>query len=221
LEIKRELLQGELSTFGQAMLPAVAAAGGMVAPAIIYVAINTGDPVALRGWAIPTATDIAFAVGVLALLGPRIPASLKIFLLALAIIDDLGAIIIIALFYTDNLSLVSLTLAFAGLAVLAILNARGVTRLAPYLLTGIFIWACVLKSGVHATLAGVAVALAIPLTSKGAGEPPLLAFANAGVSLQGLSLENLLEPIPLGIAAGLFAGKAIGIFGATWIAVMG
>ena len=240
LEIKRELLQGELSTFGQAMLPAVAAAGGMVAPAIIYVAINTGDPVALRGWAIPTATDIAFAVGVLALLGPRIPASLKIFLLALAIIDDLGAIIIIALFYTDNLSLVSLTLAFAGLAVLAILNARGVTRLAPYLLTGIFIWACVLKSGVHATLAGVAVALAIPLTSKGAGEPslleqleenlhpwvafavlPLFAFANAGVSLQGLSLENLLEPIPLGIAAGLFAGKAIGIFGATWIAVMG
>jgi len=222
------------------MLPAVAAAGGMVAPAIIYVAINTGDPVALRGWAIPTATDIAFAVGVLALLGPRIPSSLKIFLLALAIIDDLGAIIIIALFYTDNLSLVSLTLAFAGLAVLAILNARGVTRLAPYLLTGIFIWACVLKSGVHATLAGVAVALAIPLTSKGAGEPslleqleenlhpwvafavlPLFAFANAGVSLQGLSLENLLEPIPLGIAAGLFAGKAIGIFGATWIAVMG
>jgi len=240
LEIKRELLQGELSTFGQAVLPAVAAVGGMVAPAVIYVAFNTGDPAALRGWAIPTATDLAFAVGVLALLGPRIPSSLKIFLLALAIIDDLGAIIIIALFYTDNLSLVSLTLAFAGLAVLAILNARGVTRLAPYLLTGIFIWVCVLKSGVHATLAGVAVALAIPLTSKGAGEPslleqleenlhpwvafavlPLFAFANAGVSLQGLSLENLLEPIPLGIAAGLFAGKAIGIFGATWIAVMG
>jgi Na+:H+ antiporter, NhaA family len=240
LEIKREVLQGELSTFGQAVLPAVAAVGGMAVPAVIYVAINTGDPVALRGWAIPTATDIAFAVGVLALLGPRIPSSLKIFLLALAIIDDLGAIIIIALFYTDNLSLVSLTLAFAGLAVLAILNARGVTRLAPYLLTGVFIWVCVLKSGVHATLAGVAVALAIPLTSKAEGEPsvleqleenlhpwvafavlPLFAFANAGVSLQGLSLENLLEPIPLGIAAGLFAGKAIGIFGATWIAVMG
>jgi NhaA family Na+:H+ antiporter len=240
LEIKRELLQGELSTFGQAVLPAVAAVGGMVAPAVIYVAFNTGDPAALRGWAIPTATDIAFAVGVLALLGPRIPSSLKIFLLALAIIDDLGAIIIIALFYTDNLSLVSLTLAFVGLAVLAILNARGVTRLAPYLLTGILIWVCVLKSGIHATLAGVAVALAIPLTSKAEGEPslleqleenlhpwvafavlPLFAFANAGVSLQGLSLENLLEPIPLGIAAGLFAGKAIGIFGATWIAVMG
>lgn len=240
LEIKRELLQGELSTFGQAVLPAVAAVGGMVAPAIVYVAINTGDPVALRGWAIPTATDIAFAVGVLALLGSRIPSSLKIFLLALAIIDDLGAIIIIALFYTDNLSLVSLSLAFAGLAVLAVLNMRGVTRLAPYLLTGIFIWVCVLKSGVHATLAGVAVALAIPLTSKAEGEPslleqleeslhpwvafavlPLFAFANAGVSLEGLSLENLLEPIPLGIAAGLFAGKAIGVFGATWIAVMG
>jgi NhaA family Na+:H+ antiporter len=240
LEIKRELLQGELSTFGQAALPVVAAIGGMVVPAVIYIGINTGDPVALRGWAIPTATDIAFAVGVLALLGPRIPSSLKIFLLALAIIDDLGAIVIIALFYTDNLSLVSLTLAFAGLAVLAILNGRGVTRLAPYLLTGVFIWVCVLKSGVHATLAGVAVALAIPLTSKSEGEPslleqleeslhpwvafavlPLFAFANAGVSLQGLSPENLLEPIPLGIAAGLFAGKAIGIFGATWIAVMG
>ena len=240
LEIKREVLRGELSSFGQAALPIVAAIGGMVAPAVIYVAINTGDPVALRGWAIPTATDIAFAVGVLALLGPRIPSSLKIFLLALAIIDDLGAIIIIALFYTDNLSLVSLTLAFVGLAVLAILNARSITRLAPYILTGVFIWVCVLKSGVHATLAGVAVALAIPLTSKAEGEPslleqleenlhpwvafavlPLFAFANAGVSLQGLSLDNLLEPIPLGIAAGLFAGKAIGIFGATWIAVMG
>ena len=240
LEIKRELLQGELSTFGQAALPIVAAIGGMVVPAVIYVGINTGDPVALRGWAIPTATDIAFAVGVLALLGPSIPSSLKIFLLALAIIDDLGAIIIIALFYTDNLSLLSLSLALAGIVVLAVLNARGVTRLAPYLLTGVFIWVCVLKSGVHATLAGVAVALAIPLTRKSEGEPslleqleenlhpwvafavlPLFAFANAGVSLQGLSPENLLEPIPLGIAAGLFAGKAIGVFGATWIAVMG
>ena len=240
LEIKREVLRGELSSFGQAALPIVAAVGGMVVPAVIYVAINTGDPAALRGWAIPTATDIAFAVGVLALLGPRIPASLKIFLLALAIIDDLGAIIIIALFYTDNLSLLSLSLAAAGIVVLAALNARGVTRLAPYLLTGLFIWVCVLKSGVHATLAGVAVALAIPLTSTSEDEPslleqleeslhpwvafavlPLFAFANAGVSLQGLSLDNLLEPIPLGIAAGLFAGKAIGIFGATWIAVMG
>ena len=240
LEIKRELLRGELSTFGQAALPAVAAVGGMVVPAVIYVAINTGDPAALRGWAIPTATDIAFAVGVLALLGPRIPSSLKIFLLALAIIDDLGAIIIIAFFYTENLSWTSLALAFAGIVILWTLNARGVTRLAPYLLTGLFIWVCVLKSGVHATLAGVVVALAIPLTAKAEGEPslleqleeslhpwvafavlPLFAFANAGVSLQGLSLDDLLEPIPLGIAAGLFAGKAVGIVGATWIAVMG
>jgi Na+:H+ antiporter, NhaA family len=240
LEIKRELLQGELSTFGQAALPVVAAIGGMVVPAVIYVGINTGDPAALRGWAIPTATDIAFAVGVLALLGPRIPASLKIFLLALAIIDDLGAIAIIALFYTDNLSLLSLGLALAGIIVLTVLNVRGVTRLAPYLLTGLFIWVCVLKSGVHATLAGVAVALAIPLTGTSDDKPsvleqledslhpwvafavlPLFAFANAGVSLQGIALDDLLEPIPLGIAAGLFAGKAIGIFGATWIAVMG
>jgi Na+:H+ antiporter, NhaA family len=240
LEIKRELLRGELSTFGQAILPAVAALGGMVAPAVIYIAVTAEDPAALRGWAIPAATDIAFAVGVLALLGPRIPASLKIFLLALAIIDDLGAIIIIALFYTEQLSLTSLALAAAGIAVLVALNLRGVTRLAPYALVGLLIWVCVLKSGVHATLAGVVVALAIPIASKGDGDPslleqleeslhpwvafavlPLFAFANAGVSLQGMSLDKLLEPIPLGIAAGLFAGKMIGIFGATWIAVMG
>lgn len=240
LEIKRELLQGELSSFGQAALPFVAAVGGMAVPALIYVAINTGDPVALRGWAIPAATDIAFAVGVLALLGSRVPTSLKIFLLALAIIDDLGAIIIIALFYTDNLSVVSLILALIGIAILVALNRAGVTRLAPYALTGIAIWVCVLKSGVHATLAGVVVALAIPLSSKAEGELslleqleenlhpwvafavlPLFAFANAGVSLQGLSPADLWEPIPLGIAAGLFIGKAVGIFGATWMAVMG
>jgi Na+:H+ antiporter, NhaA family len=240
LEIKRELLQGELSTFGQAILPVVAAFGGMVVPAVIYVAINAEDPAALRGWAIPAATDIAFAVGVLALLGPRIPSALKIFLLALAIIDDLGAIVIIALFYTENLSFASLALAALGLAILAALNMRGVRRLAPYALTGLLIWVCVLKSGVHATLAGVVVALAIPLKSLGEGEPspleqleeslhpwvafavlPLFAFANAGVSLEGVSLARLLEPIPLGIATGLFAGKTIGIFGATWIAVMG
>ncbi len=239
LEIKRELLRGELSTFSQAILPLVAAAGGMIVPAIIYVAVNAEDPAALRGWAIPAATDIAFAVGVLALLGPRVPSSLKIFLLALAIIDDLGSIVIIALFFTEHLSVASLVLAAAGITILAALNMRGVTRLAPYALTGLFIWVCVLKSGVHATLAGVVVALAIPLR-KGEGEPslleqleeslhpwvafavlPLFAFANAGVSLQGLSLDKLMEPIPLGIAAGLFVGKTIGIFGATWIAVMG
>ena len=240
LEIKREVLRGELSSFGQAALPVAAALGGMVVPAVVYVAVTAEDPAALRGWAIPAATDIAFAVGVLALLGSRIPSSLKIFLLALAIIDDLGAIIIIACFYTEHLSLPSLALAAAGVVMLAALNFRGVTRLAPYALTGVFIWVCVLKSGVHATLAGVVVALAIPLAGKTDSEPglleqleealhpwvafavlPLFAFANAGVSLQGLSFDKLLEPIPLGIALGLFAGKAIGIFGATWIAVMG
>jgi Na+:H+ antiporter, NhaA family len=237
LEIKRELLRGELSTFGQASLPALAAVGGMLVPAVIYLAINAGDPAALKGWAIPTATDIAFSVGVLALLGSRVPASLKIFLLALAIIDDLGAIVIIALFYTEHLSLASLLPAAAGVAVLCVLNARGVSRPAPYVLAGLFIWVCVLKSGVHATLTGVIVALAIPLRTD-ASEPslleqleeglhpwvafavlPLFAFANAGVSLQGLSLAKLAEPVTLGIVSGLFPGKAIGILGAAWIAV--
>ncbi len=238
LEIKRELLLGELSTFGQAALPAVAAVGGMAVPALIYVAINWGNAAALRGWAIPSATDIAFAVGVLALLGARIPSSLKIFLLALAILDDLGSILVIALFYTEHLSWLSLVLASVGMVVLWTLNARGVARLAPYALTGIFIWVCVLKSGVHATLAGVAVAFAIPLTSPTDGQTslleqleeslhpwvafavlPLFAFANAGVSLQGLTLAKLLEPIPFGIAAGLFLGKTVGIFAAAWITI--
>jgi NhaA family Na+:H+ antiporter len=238
LEIKRELLSGELSTFGQAALPTVAAVGGMAVPALIYVAINWGDAAALRGWAIPSATDIAFAVGALALLGPRIPSSLKIFLLALAILDDLGSIVIIALFYTEHLSGLSLALASAGIVVLWTLNARGIARLAPYALTGVFIWVCVLKSGVHATLAGVVVALAIPMSRNLESEPslleqleeslhpwvafavlPLFAFANAGVSLHGLSLAKLMEPIPLGIAAGLFLGKTVGIFAAAWMAV--
>jgi Na+:H+ antiporter, NhaA family len=242
LELKRELLRGELSTFGQAVLPALAAVGGMAVPALIYVALNAGDPVALRGWAIPSATDIAFAVGVLALVGPRIPPSLKVFLLALAILDDLGAILIIALFYTADLHWVSLLLAGLGATLLLALNRRGVTRLAPYLLTGLFIWVCVLKSGVHATLAGVVVAIAIPIGAargaKTAGEAtlieqveealhpwvafailPLFAFANAGVSLQGLSLARLAEPVPLGIALGLLLGKPLGIFAATWLAV--
>jgi NhaA family Na+:H+ antiporter len=220
------------------VLPVLAAVGGMAVPAAVYVAINAGDPAALKGWAIPTATDIAFSVGVLALLGSRVPVSLKIFLLALAIIDDLGAIVIIALFYTEHLSWTMLAPAAAGVAVLWALNVRGVARPAPYVLTGLFIWVCVLKSGVHATLAGVVVALAIPLKSDAPeqtsllerleedlhpwvafGVLPLFAFANAGVSLQGLSLAKLAEPVPLGIAAGLFPGKAIGILGATWIAV--
>jgi NhaA family Na+:H+ antiporter len=237
LEIKREFVEGELSTFGQAALPSLAAVGGMAVPALIYVAINSGNPAALRGWAIPSATDIAFAVGVLALLGDRVPSSLKIFLLALAILDDLGAILVIALFYTEHLSWTSLALASAGCVVLAALNVRGVTRLAPYLLAGLFIWVCVLKSGVHATLAGVVVAMAIPLGEKDGqsllrqleeslhpwiafGVLPLFAFANAGVSLQGLSLAKLMEPIPLGIAAGLFIGKPLGIVAATWAGVV-
>jgi NhaA family Na+:H+ antiporter len=240
LEIKRELLRGELSTRAQAALPALAAVGGMAVPAVIYVAINAGDPSALRGWAIPTATDIAFSVGVLAVLGRRIPPSLKIFLLALAIIDDLGAIIIIALFYTEQLSPASLMPAAVGAVVLWALNARGVSRPAPYVLTGLFIWVCVLKSGVHATLAGVVVALAIPLQGPTPEQPslleqleeslhpwvafavlPLFAFANAGVSLQGLSLANLLAPVPLGIALGLLVGKPLGIVGTVWLAVKG
>jgi NhaA family Na+:H+ antiporter len=238
LEIKREVLEGELSTFGQAALPAISALGGMVVPALIYVAVTATDPVALKGWAIPSATDIAFAVGVLALLGPRIPASLKIFLLALAILDDVGAIIVIAAFYTPGLHWLALLLAGIGSVVLLVLNRFGVTRLAPYLLTGAAIWVCVLESGVHATLAGVVVAMAIPLHSRSPGAPspleqleeslhpwvsyailPLFAFANAGVSLAGLSLGSLAAPVPLGIVLGLVIGKPLGILGATWLAV--
>jgi len=238
LEIKKELLTGALSSPDRAILPGIAALGGMVVPALIYCALNVGDPVALRGWAIPSATDIAFSLAVLTLLGPRVPASLKVFLLALAILDDVGAIVIIALFYTSDLSLASLGLAAAGCAVLTVLNRRGVTRLAPYLLTGLFIWVCVLKSGVHATLAGVVAAIAIPLRSGDPQHPslleeleeslhpwvafgvlPLFAFANAGVPLGGITLAGLLEPIPLGIALGLLVGKGIGIGGSAWLAV--
>ncbi|MEI9901377.1 MAG: Na+/H+ antiporter NhaA [Hyphomicrobium sp.] len=231
LEIKRELIAGELSTVQRASLPAIAALGGMLVPALIYVGINWGDSVALRGWAIPAATDIAFAVGVLALLGPRVPASLKVFLLALAIIDDLGAILIIAFFYTSELSLVALALAAAGLAALALLNRRGVTTIAPYVLIGLFVWACVLESGVHATLAGVATALAVPMAA-GEGQAqgtlerlelalgpwvrfgvlPLFAFANAGVPLAGMTLAQAISAIPMGIAFGLIVGKPVGIF---------
>ena len=238
LEIKREVLQGELSSIRQAALPCVAAVGGMLGPALVYSVINWGDPVTMHGWAIPAATDIAFSLGVLALLGARAPSSLKIFLLALAIIDDLGAIMIIALFYTEDLSLLSLGLAGAGLAALLVLNLAGVRRIAPYALVGIFLWVCVLKSGVHATLAGVALGFAVPLrgTKDGAEAPlrhlehtlhpwvtygilPIFAFANAGVSLSGLSLSSLVEPVTLGSALGLFLGKQIGVMGTTWAAV--
>ncbi|MDE0705680.1 MAG: Na+/H+ antiporter NhaA, partial [Rhodospirillaceae bacterium] len=239
LEIKRELLEGNLSSWRQAALPALAAVGGMAAPALIYAALNAGDPAALRGWAIPAATDIAFAVGILALLGSRAPAGLKVFLLALAVIDDLGAILIIAVFYTADLSLTSLAIAGTGAAALLVLNLAGVTRLLPYILVGVVMWVAVLKSGVHATLAGVVIALFIPLRTKDAASapPPLVraehglhgfvalfvmpvfAFANAGVNLGGFSPGDFLSPIPLGIAAGLFFGNQIGIFGLTWAGV--
>jgi NhaA family Na+:H+ antiporter len=236
LEIKREFVRGELATRRQAVLPAAAALGGMVVPAAIYVLINLGDPVALRGWAIPAATDIAFAIGIVMLLGSRVPASLKIFLTAVAIIDDLGAILVIAMFYTADLSVTALALGLAGAAVLFGLNRAGVKRADVYILIGFVIWVCVLKSGVHATLAGVLTALAIP-AEKGDGSPlaaplehalhpwvafvvlPMFAFANAGVSLIGVSPASFLGTIPLGIAAGLVAGKTIGIFGSVWLLV--
>jgi NhaA family Na+:H+ antiporter len=231
LEIKREILEGELSSLRQVALPGLCALGGMAAPAAVYLLINRGMPQNLHGWAIPAATDIAFAMGVMALLGKRVPEGLKIFLLALAIIDDLGAIVIIALFYTADLSLLSLGLAGIGIVGLAVLNRAGVMRLAPYILLGIFIWICVLKSGVHATLAGVAIGFAIPLRVKGRAESPLrhlehalhpwvtfaimpiFAFANAGVSLGGVGRDTLLEPVTLGIAGGLFLGKQFGVLG--------
>jgi NhaA family Na+:H+ antiporter len=227
LELKREVQEGELSSPSQIALPAVAAAGGMAAPAAIYAALNWGSPVTLQGWAIPAATDIAFALGVLSLLGARVPASLKVFLLTLAILDDLGAIVIIALFYTANLAPPSLGVAAAALAALAALNRAGVQRIAPYLLVGLVLWASVLKSGVHATLAGAALALFIPPRQArrlehdlhppvAYGILPLFAFANAGVSLEGVSLASLLEPVPLGIAAGLVLGKLAGVFVASF-----
>jgi NhaA family Na+:H+ antiporter len=231
------MLRGALSTRKTAILPIIAAVGGMMAPAVIYAAINWDNDVALKGWAIPAATDIAFAVGVMAVLGSRVPQSLKVFLLALAIIDDLGAILIIAFFYTEGLSLSALALAFAGGAVLALLNYRNVLKVWPYLLVGAFIWICVLKSGVHATLAGVATALAVPLTGdkgrEGPLEPlerrldpwvtfiilPIFALANAGVSFAGMSALEILSPIPLGIALGLIIGKPLGIYGFTRLAI--
>ncbi len=238
LEIKREVLEGELSSLSQTALPAAGAVGGMVLPILIYLALNLDDAIALRGWAIPAATDIAFALGVLSLVGSRVPASLKVFLLALAIMDDIGAILIIALFYAGDLSLLSLGLALIGIAALVVMNRLGVTKLAGYILIGIAVWVCVLKSGIHATLAGVAVAFCIPLGRGRSGDHsplkelehalhpwvafgilPAFAFANAGVSLAGLSVSDLLAPVPLGIAAGLFVGKQVGVFGCVAAAV--
>ncbi|MFJ4457011.1 Na+/H+ antiporter NhaA [Pseudomonas sp. NPDC089392] len=237
LEVKREVVDGHLSKPSQIVLPATAAIGGMVVPALIYWFINRDDPAAVAGWAIPTATDIAFALGVLALLGKRVPVSLKLFLMTLAIIDDLGAIIVIALFYSGTLSSVSLLLAAACLVVLVAMNRLGVVKLGPYMVIGLILWVCVLKSGVHATLAGVALALCIPLRTRNAETSPLLslehalhpwvayailplfAFANAGVSLAGMTVESFTHPVPMGIAVGLLLGKTVGVFGLTWIAV--
>ncbi|MER8485987.1 Na+/H+ antiporter NhaA [Mesorhizobium sp. M1322] len=242
LEIKREMLDGQLSTWPRRVLPGVAAAGGMLVPALVYVAINRNNSAALSGWAIPTATDIAFALGVLSLLGSRVPGSLKVFLTALAIIDDLGAVVIIAVFYTSGLSLAYLGTAFAVIALLIVLNRMRVLTLLPYLVLGVVLWVLVLKSGVHATLAGVALALTIPLkVSPGIGHDldnsplhrlehglhrivpfvviPIFGFANAGVSLAGLSAGTLVEPLTLGVAAGLVAGKLVGVFGSSALAI--
>ncbi|SIO72545.1 sodium/proton antiporter, NhaA family [Burkholderia sp. GAS332] len=238
LEVKREVMEGELSTPAQVVLPVVAGLGGMVVPALIYLIINRGNGAALNGWAIPTATDIAFALGVLSLLGDRVPAPLKVFLTAVAIADDLGAIVIIALFYTADLSITMLAFAVGAVAVLIALNLMKITRIAPYVIVGVILWVFVLKSGVHATLAGVAVAFAVPLKSKDAqghaplhqlehslhpwvafGVLPIFAFANAGVSFAGVTLAALAAPLPLGIAAGLFVGKLVGVCGASTVLV--
>lgn len=236
LEIKREAMQGALAGMKQAALPIIAAIGGFVVPAAIYAAVNWGEPSALRGWAVPAATDIAFALGVCAMLGRAVPASLKTFLLALAIIDDLMAIIVIAIFYTADLSVLALALGGVGVAALVALNLLDVRRPSLYLVAGLFTWVCVLKSGVHATLAGVAVGLAMPLSGQDGHSPleqtehalkpwvsflivPIFAFANAGVSLAGVTLSSITAPIPLGIIAGLFIGKQLGVFGASVLAI--
>lgn len=236
LEIKREMLEGHLSSRDQVILPAIAAVGGMVAPALIYAYFNWHDPMLLRGWAIPAATDIAFALGVLALLGRRVPLALKVFLLTLATLDDLLAILLIAFFYTDHVSVTQLALAALSIAGLILLNRIRVSRLAPYIFIGIALWVFVLKSGVHATLAGVALGLLIPLKRKD-GAPmieaveeglhpyvkflilPLFAFVNAGVPLGGINIAYLLTSVPFGIAAGLVIGKPLGIILACMIAV--
>lgn len=236
LELKRELIDGELSELNKLILPCVAAVGGMVVPAAIYAWFNWGDAAAMDGWAIPAATDIAFSLGILSLLGSRVPASLKIFLVSLAIMDDIGAIIIIALFYTSELSVLSLSIAGACLVILFLMNRRGVENVPPYILVGMVMWASVLKSGVHATLAGVALAFFIPYVTKDGRSPvkelehelhpsvaffilPLFAFVNAGVILDERAIASIFTSIPIGIAAGLFFGKQIGIFGFSWLAV--
>jgi NhaA family Na+:H+ antiporter len=236
LEIKRELLVGELASWPARALPGLAALGGMIVPALIFVACNWSSPETMRGWAIPAATDIAFSLGVLALLGSRVPASLKIFLTALAILDDLGAVVIIAVFYTADLSLPMLGLALVALLVLLVLNRLGVTRLWPYLAIGALLWVFVFRSGVHATIAGVLLAATIPIGRNGVRSPletlehalngfvayvvlPIFGFANAGVALAGVGLAAFGDPVTLGAALGLFAGKQIGVFGGARFAI--
>ena len=236
LELKREVLEGQLASKAQIVLPAIGAAGGFVVPALVYAWFNRHDAAALGGWAIPAATDIAFALGVLSLLGKRVPLSLKLFLTSLAIFDDLAAVIVIAIFYTSSLSTTALVGASVCIAVLATLNLRGVHRLFPYMLTGLVLWVFVLKSGVHATLAGVVIALAVPMRGAHGESPlrwlehllhpwiafgvlPISALANAGVPLWGVDFAALTSPVPLGITLGLFLGKQVGVFAASWLAI--
>jgi NhaA family Na+:H+ antiporter len=238
LEVKREILEGELSRPANVMLPAVAAVGGIAAPVAVYAAFNYGDAIAMNGWAIPAATDIAFALGILMLLGKRVPLSLKVFLVSLAIFDDLGAIVIIAIFYSTNLSMLALSIASLCLIILAYMNWRHVSSVAAYVLVGVVMWAAVLKSGVHATLAGVALAMFIPMRARDEpdrsplrelehdlhtvvafGVLPLFAFVNAGISFAGMSLADVMHPVSLGIAAGLFLGKQLGVFLLCYMAI--
>ena len=237
LEIKREFLQGELSNIKQALLPIIAAVGGMVVPALFYVVINFGDPETINGWAIPSATDIAFSLGVLSLLGKRVPLSLKVFLTALAIIDDLGAILIIALFYSGDLNLMYLSLMLVAFIILLVINKFNIKIFFPYLLIGLLLWDFTHNSGIHATIAGVLLAMTIPHRKKekdfsllikiehaispyvAFGIMPLFAFANAGVSLEGLSLSSLLDKVPLGIVLGLFVGKQLGVFVFSYVSI--
>jgi len=240
LEVKREIVEGHLSTLSQVVLPGIAAVGGMAVPALFYVYFNQGDSVAMRGWAIPTATDIAFALGILSMLGKRVPASLKVFLLALAIIDDLGAIVIIALFYTVDLSTISIIIASVALVVLIAMNRFGVIKKAAYIIVGVVLWVSVLKSGVHATLAGVALAFTIPLKSVDTNGNeislvkslekdlhywvaffvlPLFAFVNAGINIKDVSIGQMAGNVPLGIITGLFLGKQLGVFLFSFVAI--
>lgn len=240
LEVKREIIEGDLSSWSKVALPGIAAVGGMAVPAFIYTGFNQGEPFAMLGWAIPIATDIAFALGILSLLGNRVPVSLKIFLMALAIIDDLGAIIIIALFYTADLSTFSIIIAITTILMLMLINKLGVAKKAPYIILGLVLWVSVLKSGVHATLAGVVLAFTIPFESRHKNGVsfsisktmehdlhywvafmilPLFAFVNAGIDLREISMNQMNEGVPLGIMLGLFIGKQLGVFGFSWIAI--